>query len=90
MSHRLQVKPCRILLALCGLLALPLLPACSSHEFVDTWHFHADNPGMGETGDEHFHRVVRIEDTRRAGMTHDLDLLFMTDRPSRLTRWHEK
>jgi hypothetical protein len=71
-------------------LALPLLPACSSEKYVDTWYGHADNANMGETGDEHFHRVVRIEDTRRAGLQEDLDLLFMTERPSRLTRWQER
>jgi hypothetical protein len=82
---------CRKLLALSlALLALPLLAACSSEKYVDTWYPHADNPGFGETDEEHFQRVVRIENARRATLTDDLDLLFMTDRPTRLTRWHER
>jgi len=82
---------CRRLLALAlAVLALPMISACSSEKFVDTWYPNADNPGIGETGDEHFHRTVRIEDSRRAELSEDLDLLFMTDRPSRLSRWHTR
>ena len=82
MSFRLS------LLALtCLLLAIP---ACSSTKYVDTWYGNADNEGMGETGDEHFHRVVQVEEARRRALVDDLDFFFQTDRPSRLTRWHER
>ena len=66
------------------------LPACSSQKYVDTWYGHADNESIGETGEEHFHRVTRIEDSRRRALNSDLDYLFQTDRPSRLTRWHTR
>jgi hypothetical protein len=69
-----------------------MLPACASTSegFVDRWYPHADNEGMGETDCEHFQRVVRLDEIRRRQLVDDLDLLFMTERNSRLTRWHER
>jgi len=43
---------------------------------------------LGETGDEHRERVSTIADQDARALVEDLDLLFMTDRPTRLTRWH--
>ena len=49
---------------------------------------HAHLETLGETGDEHRERVSTIADQDARAIVEDLDLLFMTDRPTRLTRWH--
>ncbi len=49
---------------------------------------HAHMETLGETGDEHRERVSTIADQDARALVEDLDLLFMTDRPTRLTRWH--
>ena len=45
---------------------------------------------LAEDGDEHYHRVDMILDRERRALAEDLDLLFLTDRPTRLSRWHGK
>lgn len=43
---------------------------------------------LAESPDEHFHRADMILDRDRRALAEDLDLLFMTDRPTRLSKWH--
>ena len=43
---------------------------------------------LSEAPDEHFHRADMILDRDRRALAEDLDLLFMTDRPTRLSKWH--
>lgn len=43
---------------------------------------------LGETSDEHYHRADLVLDRDRRALAEDLDLLFMTDRPTRLSKWH--
>jgi hypothetical protein len=69
-------------------MALSVL-GCSA-ESVTKWRFSSNNAGIGETPDEHYHRALRIEQHARRGLVDDLDLFFLTDRGTRLTRWHEK
>lgn len=45
---------------------------------------------LTETPDEHYHRSEMILDRDHKALAEDLDLLFMTDRPTRLSRWHGK
>lgn len=40
------------------------------------------------TKEEHNQAVIRIADQDRRAFIDDLDIVFMTDRPTRLTRWH--
>ena len=51
---------------------------------------HATEATLGQTPSEHFR--VASDVARRDGLAliEDLDLLFMTDRPTRLTRWHDR
>jgi hypothetical protein len=65
------------------------LAGCSA-ESVTKWRFTSNNAGIGETEDEHYHRSLAIEQHARRGLVDDMDLWFLTDRPTRLTRWHEK
>jgi hypothetical protein len=57
---------------------------------VGIFYPHARGETMGETSEEHYHRVSRYSSMYSRGLVEDLDLLFMTDRGSRLTRWHER
>lgn len=69
-----------------GLGALSI--GCSA-ERVTKMRFHSNNAGIGETSDEHYNRMLRQETHARRGLVDDLDVLFLSERPSRLTRWHE-
>lgn len=41
-----------------------------------------------DTSDEHQERVVRVLERDRRTLGDDLDLLYQTDRPTRLSKWH--
>ena len=49
---------------------------------------HADSESLGQTPEEHHQHVLKSVEVDRRALTEDLDLLFMTDRPTRLSRWH--
>ena len=49
---------------------------------------HAGSEPLGQTPDEHRQQVVVVLEQDRRALTEDLDMLFQTDRPTRLTRWH--
>jgi hypothetical protein len=51
---------------------------------------HTSKETLSESSDEHFHRSEMILDRERRAMAEDLDLLFLTERPTRLSRWHGK
>lgn len=54
-----------------------------------TWMYpHAGSETLGQTSDEHRQQVSSILEQDRRALNEDLDILFMTDRPTRLTRWH--
>lgn len=44
--------------------------------------------GFGETASERSHRWDAVHDTDMRGLVTDTDLIFQTDRPSRLNKWH--
>ena len=48
---------------------------------------HARFGNLTESPHEHYQRVSNIAATDGRALVDDLDLLFMTDRPTRLTRW---
>ena len=51
---------------------------------------HAKNATLTMTAEEHFQRLSEVARRDRRGLQDDLDLWFQTDRPTRLTRWHDK
>ncbi len=51
-------------------------------------HRHLETTTM--TAEEHNQAVIRIADHDRRALADDLDLIFMTDRPSRLNRWQSR
>lgn len=44
----------------------------------------------GQTAADRLHIVRRVVDQDARGMVDDLDFIMMWDRPSRLTRWHNR
>ncbi len=74
-------------LALCATASLAAT-GCMGRQGVWLNDPHAHLETLGETGDEHRERVSTIADQDARALVEDLDLLFMTDRPTRLTRWH--
>lgn len=49
---------------------------------------HAGNETLGMSAEDHYHHVKRISDIDRRALQDDWDVFWMTDRPTRLTRWH--
>ncbi len=70
-----------------------LICACvsgCSTKTVTALHPHARAETLAQTPHEHYHTVSMSVEQDRRGLAEDLDLLFMTDRPTRLTRWHSR
>jgi len=83
----------RGVLAACALGALGLAgcagPSGGAHE--SSWlHGPFYTATLSETPAEHAQRVRMVQERDRRALAEDLDLLFMTDRPTRLTRWHDR
>jgi hypothetical protein len=85
MSRARRVAYC----VLTGVGALTLA-SCNRPSLVGVYYPHAHNATFTETDDEHYHRVSQIANQDRQLLQDDLDLLFQTDRPTRLTRWHTR
>jgi hypothetical protein len=78
-----------------GLLTALTLAGCASSAGVRgrplVWtQPHAASESLGESPDEHYHRVSSVVTHDARALVDDLDLFFMTDRTSRLTRWHSR
>ena len=73
----------------CGLTICAFAAGCSSTAMA-TAYPHSSMDTLAQDPHEHQHAVsMSLEQDRRA-LAEDLDLLFMTDRPTRLTRWHSR
>ncbi|MDO8629008.1 MAG: hypothetical protein Q7R41_00810 [Phycisphaerales bacterium] len=73
----------------CGLMICAFATGCSSKAMA-TAYPHSRTETLAQDPHEHLHAVsMSVEQDRRA-LAEDLDLLFMTDRPTRLTRWHSR
>ena len=57
---------------------------------VPWYNPHAHGETLTQTPDEHRREVAAIREHNRKALMDDLDLLFMTERRTRLTRWHDK
>lgn len=84
----------RFMMAACLLTTL-VLSGCASyggvHEGASAWAYpHARAATLAESPDDHYHRVAHILAVDRRALAEDLDLFFMTNRPTRLTRWQSR
>ena len=77
-----------------GLLALALATAwtigCTSRASQLWVHAHRHGETLTQTSEEHNRAVIESVDQDRRALMDDLDLMYMTDRTSRLTRWHSR
>ena len=91
------MKPASTILICCGLLCF-LLAGCNvgrtAAEIGNAGKIIMMSQNLGptltqSTGD-HMHVISAVIDRDTRALFHDLDMLYMTDRPSRLTPWHDR
>ena len=64
---------------------------CKSERSKVLWRYpNAEAETLGMTSEEHYQYVRRIKEHERKALNEDMDLLFQTNRPTRLTQWHDK
>jgi len=51
---------------------------------------HSSGGTLTKTPEDHGEAVRNVAERDANALIEDLDLLFMTDRPTRLTRWHDR
>ena len=69
------------------LLSVGLGLGCSTQTGMQIIYPHADKPTLTQTSIEHRQSISRIAAHDRRALVEDLDVFFMTDRPTRLSRW---
>lgn|GEM_PF-1961984 len=77
-----------VLMSLVGLVIAGA--GCMSAEQVHNYYPHSKMQTLTQSGKDHEHSVIQVLRQDERSLAEDLDLLFMTDRPSRLNRWHSK
>lgn len=88
----------RLRIAIGGLSAITLMvlaTGCQSYarsqeRSVGFYYPHARGETTGETPEEHYQRMSRVSALNSRALVEDIDLLFLSDRGTRLTRWHDK
>ena len=63
------------------------LTGCASKTATMIYYPHATSANMTQTSREHYQSIANIVAWDRKALIEDLDMFFMTDRPTRLTRW---
>ena len=76
----------RYAVAACVLFALGGL-GCQARATVPMFYPHATKGTLAQSPHEHYQFVSNIAAQDERALIDDLDLLFQTDRPTRLTRW---
>ena len=89
-KERSMTRLIRLALGACAALGVVMALGCESPSLVGMNYPHARTETLGETSEEHYQRVSRLSDQNRRLLNEDLDLLFLTERETRLTRWHTK
>lgn len=50
----------------------------------------AGQESLSESADDHYERVYQVYQHDGRGLAEDMDMMLLTDRPSRLNRWHDR
>lgn len=66
------------------------LAGCASKTATVMLYPHATTANMTQSPHEHYQSVSSVAAQDRRALVDDLDIFFMTDRPTRLTRWVTK
>lgn len=75
---------------LLGLLLILSGMGCISTNIAMLAYPHANKINFSQEKDDHRQAIKRIIDHDRRALIEDLDYFYMTDRQSRLTRWHTR
>ena len=83
------------LILVAGLVATWGLAGCASagnaHDASSTWAYsYGQQWTLAEEQDDHDYRIAHIRVLDKRALAEDIDLLFMNDRSSRLTLWHDR
>ena len=78
-----------------GVCLLSILPGCMAYtrapRSTTLWLYpHATEATLTQSPHEHFQAVSNVAHRDGRALVEDLDVLFQTDRPTRLTRWHDR
>lgn len=68
---------------------MALSVGCTNPKHQSWPYVHGDTETLGETAGDHRHRTRKVANQDAKALTEDLDVFFMTDRPSRLNRWQD-
>ncbi|MEK6799898.1 MAG: hypothetical protein AABZ12_13105 [Planctomycetota bacterium] len=66
------------------------LPGCTAQHTVAWTNPHAHSENLTQSGSDHYHSALQTAEMDRRALIDDLDVLFMTERSTRLTRWHAR
>ena len=86
MANFSRLTSCR--LAACAVLSL-IATGCAPRSTVMLDYPHASRATLTQSPHEHYQDISNIAAQDRRALVEDLDMLFLTDRPGRLTRWHD-
>ena len=83
---------CSVLVCLLvSLAATGCATVASVHESSAGWLYpHANMTTAAEFGDDHSQRVARILALEKRLLAEDLDMVCLTERSTRLSRWHDR
>lgn len=85
------MKMRRITMGVFALVAASALTSgCCARDWTWITDPHRSNEPLTQNCKDHKEYVNRIADHNSRAINDDLDLIFMTDRPTRLTRWQER
>ena len=88
-----MARSVRFLGGLSLLVVLMSLTSCASwsetnQSMLNFYYPHASSETLNLSPHEHQHAVSKVIDRDNRALIEDLDLLFLTERPTRLHRWH--
>jgi len=84
------MKSARVVLHTVALAGLLLAGVGCAKGTEGIWYPHHRSETMTQSSEDHANYISDIAEHDRRLLADDLDLLFMTDRPTRLSRWHSR
>jgi hypothetical protein len=85
----------RLARCIAGVGLLLILSGCASFTRAPRstviWNYpHATEATLTQSPQEHYQAASNVAHRDARGLIEDLDVFFLTDRPTRLTRWHDR
>jgi hypothetical protein len=75
-----------------GVIGLMALTGCTQHPRWTTgvYYPHACNESLTQSADDHYQAAYEVSKHDGKALVDDLDMILLNDRPTRLTRWHDR